>query len=125
MIKFTCELDGANIEAIFNTIDELDEFRRLLDIKKAARAKELQALEDKIEDDRQHTIEARWQELKSDSRNFVNKAKSYGVTPEGVFDIIKCAVLDAAEDRCLTDDELRVELEKELSEEKDQQVRVN
>ena len=100
MIKINFRDELGNVEASFDSIEQYEQFKeqlvsRQLAEKEAALAKKIKEAQEFAK-----RLEVRWNELKKDALAFVEKAKEYGVAPDGIFRIVNSAMHDVADDRC-------------------------
>lgn len=101
MIKIQYKDELGVIEASFNTLEEYNSFKDKLiaDIKARAEKEKTARVTQELADELRMC--KRWEELKADANALASKAKSYGVTPTGLLELIKSAIYDHADDRCL------------------------
>jgi len=102
-LHYTDEL--GRVEAKFDSIEEFNNYKEALLKKASDKKREEEKLQQEKEREEAARVEANWNTLKCDAKTFVHKAKSYGVTPSGVLELIKTAIFDAADDRCLANPE--------------------
>ena len=101
MIKIQYKDELGIIEASFNTLEEYNSFKDKLIADAKARAEREKAVRIAKELADEERMRKRWDELKLAANALAAKAKSYGVMPTGLLEIIKAAIYDQADDRCL------------------------
>lgn len=107
MITFTYNTDDGQVMATFNTVAEFLDFKTTLKNlqKKEADEKIQAALKEeeaaiRREQEEERRMKARWDALTNKAKDFVMTAKEWGVSPSGVVEILRGAILGAASDRC-------------------------
>lgn len=103
MIKIQYKDELGIIEASFNTLEEYNSFKDKLIADIKARAEKEKADRIAKELANEERMRKRWEELKVAANALAAKAKSYGVMPTGLLELIKAAIYDQADDRCLPD----------------------
>jgi hypothetical protein len=121
MITLRYRDEVGDVEASFESIDEYNKFKAELIEKVRAKNEETKAKAEQEVKKLVEKVATQWNELKSDAKALVDKAKSYGVNPKMFLALIKGAMYDASDDRCIpsvmisSDEDKDEELE-ELSE---------
>ena len=101
MITLRYRDEVGDVEASFESIDEYNKFKAELIEKVRAKNEEAKAKAEKEAKEFVEKIAAQWNELKSGAKELVEKAKSFGVNPKMFLELIKGAMYDASEDRCI------------------------
>ena len=101
MITLRYRDEVGDVEASFESIDEYNKFKAELIEKARAKSEEAKAKAEQEVKELVEKVATQWNELKSDAKALVDKAKSYGVNPKMFLALIKCAMYDASDDRCI------------------------
>ena len=109
MITLRYRDEVGDVEASFESIDEYNKFKTELIEKVRAKNEETKAKAEQEVKELVEKVATQWNELKSDAKALVDKAKSFGVNPKMFLALIKGAMYDASDDRCIpvcnTDDD--------------------
>ena len=101
MIKIQYKDELGLVEATFDSFESFNNYKESLLKSISDKKNEEDRLRSEKERKEAECIEANWNTLRREAKNLVGKAKSYGVSPSGVLELIKTAIYDAADDRCL------------------------
>lgn len=120
MITLRYRDEVGDVEASFESIDEYNKFKAELIEKARVKSEEAKAKAEQEVKKLVETVATQWNELKRDAKELVDKAKSYGVNPKMFLELIKGAMYDASDDRCIpsitTPSDGENDQDKELSE---------
>lgn len=114
MITLRYRDEVGDVEASFEFLEEYNKFKAELIEKARAKNEEAKAQAEKEAKEFIEKVTSQWNELKDDAKALVDKAKSFGVNPKMFLGLIKSAMYDASDDRCIpvatiSDDEGSVE----------------
>lgn len=104
MITLRYRDEVGDVEASFELLEEYNKFKEDLIAKCKAKKAEAKEKAEKEAKEFVERITAQWNELKSDAKAIVEKAKSFGVNPKMFLELIKSAMYDASDDRCIPTD---------------------